>query len=248
MVNVTAEETSPAAIVRGVLQPIFGPLHPHGAFSPAGMAFSELVVLYELVAREKCDRALEIGMANAGSSVVICAAMTSRVGTLLSIDPFQTADYRGKGVANLEIAGFNRQHQLIEEPSHLALPVLLREERRFDFIFIDGWHAFDYVMVDMFYSDLLLKDGGVLAFHDTDAAAVHKAVMFLERHRPYRRLSPPPAKALPSLTARVARRLTTAVSGPQRRQEIRERRSRWRTLSAYRKLRSELTAESIAAF
>ncbi len=229
--------------MRGLLQRVFGSVvRGPGAFARAGMAFSELVLLHELITAEQCRHALEVGMANASSSIVICAALAPHRGTLVSIDPFQSTDYGGQGVANVRAAGFGEQHRLIEEPNYLALPELVRAGEKFDFIFVDGWHSFDHVMVDMFYSDHLLRDGGVLAFHDTDSPAVHKAVMFLERQRPYRRLSPPPMKALPWLPSRIARRLMTAA-GARRRAEARERRLNWRTLAAYRKMRSELTPE-----
>jgi predicted O-methyltransferase YrrM len=238
--------SSSSATVRGLLEPLFGPLHGGGAFARAGMALSELVILYDLVARENCERALEIGMASGGSSVVICAGMQSPRGRLLSIDPFQTSDYQGSGVRHVAMAGFAERHRLVEDPDYLALPSLVRERQYFDFVFIDGWHSFDYVMLDIFYADLLLKEGGVLAFHDTDWPPVYKAIRFLEQHRPYVRLSPPPAVALRSIPARLARRLKAATGGKRRRREARERRLNWRTLSAYRKTRSELTPQSLA--
>ena len=42
----------------------------------------------------------------------------------------------------------------------------LFENESLDFIFIDGWHTFDYTLVDFFYSDLLLKIGGIIIIDD----------------------------------------------------------------------------------
>jgi hypothetical protein len=80
--------------------------------------------------------------------------------------------------------------ELIEEPSHTALPQLLRMGRRFDFILIDGWHSFDYAFVDYFYADLLLNDGGLLLIDDAQGAQVHQVCRFVETHKPYQRLGP----------------------------------------------------------
>ena len=47
----------------------------------------------------------------------------------------------------------------------------------FDFIFIDGWHTFDYTLVDMFYADRLLRIGGYLLIDD----ALHSGRNFVFR-------------------------------------------------------------------
>jgi predicted O-methyltransferase YrrM len=244
----SAASTASQEIVGRLLNDVFPEgSGAEGAFTAAGMAVSELVSLHELVRTAGCDAALEIGMANATSSVVICAAMADRRNSrLISIDPYQSTEYKNQGLANIARAGFTGQHQLIEEPNYLALPRLLREGRRFGFIFIDGWHSFDHAMLDIFYADLLLNDGGVLALHDTDWPTVHKAVRFLETHKPYDRLSPAPAIALDRVTARIVRRVRTIVRGRGAVAQARARRTQWRSLSAYRKRRSETTPQRIA--
>lgn len=234
--------------VRALLRSVFNdhPADEEGAFTAAGMAVSELAILYQLTGIANTTAALEVGMANATSSVVICGALAARGGgSLISIDPFQTADYKREGVANVARAGFADRHQLLEEPDYLALPRLVSEQRRFGFIFIDGWHSFDYALIDIFFADLLLDDGGVLALHDTDWPSVNKAVRFLETHKPYERISPPPAVALDAFAQRAWRRFRTATRGADALKQARERRTAWRSLSAYRKLRSETTPQRL---
>ena len=48
--------------------------------------------------------------------------------------------------------------------SYIALPKLLEKYKYnyFDFIFIDGFHTFDYTLVDFFFSNLLLKINGII--------------------------------------------------------------------------------------
>ena len=46
-----------------------------------------------------------------------------------------------------------------------SIPKFLTK-KPFDFIFIDGWHTFDYTLVDMFYADRLLRIGGYLLIDD----------------------------------------------------------------------------------
>ena len=241
---------SNAQIVRSLLQTATGnATHGDGAFIRAGMSANELIVLYELALKSKPGPALEVGMANGTSSVVITGALAARGGgSLISIDPFQTSDYQRRGVEHVARAGFAASHSLIEEPNYLALPQLLAAGRRFTFVFLDGWHSFDHALLDIFYSDLLLEDGGIVALHDTDWASVHKAVRFLERHKPYERLGPPPALTLANPVARAARRAVTMLSGPSAMAAARQRRQKWGSLAAFRKLRSEITPEGVAGF
>lgn len=67
------------------------------------------------------------------------------------------------------------------------LPALEAAGRRVDFAFIDGWHTFDYAMVDFFYIDLLLRPGGVLVLDDAwSYRAIRKLARYIVKHRRYR--------------------------------------------------------------
>ena len=56
----------------------------------------------------------------------------------------------------LKSSKLHKRHMLIEKKSYEAMPELLKKgEENYDFIFIDGWHTFDYTLVDFFYSDKL---------------------------------------------------------------------------------------------
>jgi predicted O-methyltransferase YrrM len=49
----------------------------------------------------------------------------------------------------------------------------------FDMIFIDGWHTFDYTLVDFFYANLLLKINGIIIIDDALHNGVKKCVDYL---------------------------------------------------------------------
>jgi len=235
----SADEPNASAdtIVRSILKRVYGESSgTDAAFTRAGMSVSELVKLFELVREHRPSRLVEVGMGSGTSTVVICAALQAIGGGMLtSIDPFQSSSdgFSGAGLESIRRAGFGALHRLVEEPDFLALPRLLAGDDRYDLVLVDGWHSFDYTLVDIFYADLLLKRGGVLLLHDTTMPSVHKAVRFLETHKPYRRLSPPVQVATTSLPRRAWRRLSTALSGRQARTDARARRHEWRMLAAY---------------
>ena len=81
--------------------------------------------------------------------------------------------------------GLAEGHRLIEDFDYLALPDLLRAGERFDIAYIDGWHTFDYTLLDLFYIDRMLDAGGVVGINDCGFAAVDAAVRFLVTHRDY---------------------------------------------------------------
>ena len=50
----------------------------------------------------------------------------------------------GKGLEAVQRAGLSNRHTLLEEPNYYALPDLMRQGYKFDFIFIDGDHSFEF--------------------------------------------------------------------------------------------------------
>jgi predicted O-methyltransferase YrrM len=167
-----------------VLRSIYRGDDSHSIIAPA---FAE--ALYRTVRKEQPRLVVEIGMAFGASSIAMLTALDENGGDgqLISIDPHQHGDgWKGLGVANVERAGLAHRHRLIEEPDFLALPVLVRDQMQVEFAYIDGWHTFDYTLLDFFYVDKLLRVGGVVAFNDCHYPAVEKVTKFVVRHRRYR--------------------------------------------------------------
>lgn len=140
--------------------------------------------LYSTVLVREAQRVLEIGMAQGHSTLAILAAMVDGGGNarLTSIDPFQRSSYGGAGLAAVTDAGWGHLHRLIERPDFLALPALVADAEKFELIYIDGWHSFDHVLLDAFYSDQLLAPGGVMAFNDCGMSSVRRMLQFLLTH------------------------------------------------------------------
>ena len=146
--------------------------------------------LYRTVLARKPAAALEVGMAYGLSSLAIGQGLRDAGGNgkLISLDPVQSTHYKRIGRLNIERAGWGEFHELIEAPDYLALPKLLERGQKIDFAYIDGWHTFDYCLLDFFFCDKLLNPGGVVAFNDTRFPAVHKVLGFVTTHRHYREI------------------------------------------------------------
>jgi len=218
--------------------------HP---LAPAdGVLPTEMDVIRQLLKSIDAKAVLEIGMARGVSSVAILSVLGPDA-RLTSVDPFQLvpSGYGGAGVQAVRAAGFGDRHVLIPEPDYVALPALLREQREFDFIFIDGYHSFDYTMLDFFYADLLLRVGGIVVFHDSNRVPVFRVCDFVAHEKPYRRLGPPLALRYHGLAKRVGRRIGYAFSG--RSAEFAERRTIWKSLAAFVKEDARMASEEEGA-
>jgi len=117
---------------------------------------SEGQFLQNLVRHLDPTVSLEVGLAYGISALFICDALNVRNGTQhIVIDPNQHGgpwgdSWDGIGIANLRRAGYADIVRLIEVPSYRALAELEGSGQRIDFAFIDGWHTFDFCLVDFF--------------------------------------------------------------------------------------------------
>lgn len=142
--------------------------------------------LQRLIRAHKPQVTLEVGLAYGISALFICEALAEVGGrTHIAIDPFQRG-WDNLGLRHLEQAGFGPLVEHHDAPSFRALPALEAAGRRVGFAFIDGWHTFDYAMVDFFYVDLLLEPGGVLVLDDAwSYPAIRKLARYIAKHRRY---------------------------------------------------------------
>lgn len=149
------------------------------------IAYAE--ALYETVLREDPAVVLEVGMAFGVASLAILSALRdgNRDGRLISIDPHQSSEWKGCGLAAIAHAGFVERHELIEDYDYNVLPRLLAAGLNIDFAYIDGWHTFDYALVDWWYVDKMLTVDGIVGFNDCGWPAVAKVIGFVLSHRKY---------------------------------------------------------------
>src|SRR5262249_49714025 len=139
------------------------PLHSH-------VSREDGAFLQRAIEATRATRTLEVGMAYGVSTLFICEALAqiSAEARHVALDPFQHADWRGIGLANVKRAGFESIVEFHEKRSELALPAFLAEERVFDVVLIDGWHSFDQALVEFYYVNRMLRSGGIVLFDDAN--------------------------------------------------------------------------------
>ena len=147
--------------------------------------------LYRTVLQQGATNALEIGMAFGVSTLAMLTALdqTGTSARLISVDPNQTADWRQLGRYNVSRAGLSHRHELREQPDYLALPEMVSQGIVIDVAYVDGWHTFDYVLLDFFYIDKLLPVGGVIGFNDCGFRSVGHVLRFVRSHRKYEEIN-----------------------------------------------------------
>ena len=130
---------------------------------------------------------METGLAFGASALVFVHyhATEGKSGKHYAIDPNQLTRYRGAALGAVKDAGLDNHFEWRNGPSHLQIPKLIEAKLSLDCAFIDGWHTFDYTLVDFFLIDKLLKVGGLVAFHDMYGPAKQKVLRFVLSHRDY---------------------------------------------------------------
>jgi predicted O-methyltransferase YrrM len=156
---------------------------PKDAF-PVSLSRNDGETLHDAVTLTNSRRTLEVGLAYGISSLHILQALQENGGGAhTAIDPYQQKWWNGIGALNVERAGLQNMFRCIIEPSYMVLPRLLGENERYDFVFIDGNHRFEFSLLDFFYADRLLQPGGHIMLHDTWMPSIRKLFSFIDTNR-----------------------------------------------------------------
>lgn len=141
--------------------------------------------VHDLVLESRPKACLEIGLGQGASTLAILQALDSHgEGHLISID----RNPEPAGMERVRHSGLRSRLDFRPRPSYLALPALVEEGARFQLAFIDGRHLFDYLLVDLFFTDLLLDPQGLVVLDDVDRPELERAARFFETNRGFTRL------------------------------------------------------------
>jgi len=165
---------------------------------------------------------LEVGCAYGVSSLYICEALRQvNASKHIIIDAYQHEIFDGIGLINLQRAGYDDLICFFETLSYKSLVHLNEQCVKIDFAFIDGQHTFDYVLVDFFLIDKILRTGGIVVFDDLSYPSIRSLCRYILLNLPYKCVSPTSqTPLLRKLAARVSantplrRILTPSISVP----------------------------------
>ena len=140
--------------------------------------------LNRLVRERSTKKSLEIGLAYGFSTIWIMDALAAD-GRHVALDPFQSSLWQGVGATQARRLSAER-FKLLEEYSIHALSDFIRARESFDFIFIDGNHRFDDVLVDFYLADQVLEVGGLMVLDDIWMTSIRTVLSFVLANRAYR--------------------------------------------------------------
>jgi predicted O-methyltransferase YrrM len=148
---------------------------------------NNLISIRRIIQDRKPVKTLEIGLAYGGSAATILRTLSEvhPDGHFhhTAIDPGQT-DFDYAGVEIVKRSGFIEKFTLVEGSSDLVLSELVRSGEKFDLVYVDGFHIFEHVFIDMHFSLQLLNAGGIMLFDDCTDPHVAKVLRFVKTNLP----------------------------------------------------------------
>lgn len=159
-----------------------GELHPLDGktkISPQKGAY-----LFELHERLRPERSVEIGLAYGYSTLYLFAAMKNGgYGHHVAIDPFQEAWFHGVGEQQAPKVGMQERFTFVDDYAVSALSKMAAAEERAQFIYIDGDHKFDSVLMDFTCAARICDIGGHIVMDDLWMPGIRKVASFVRKNR-----------------------------------------------------------------
>ncbi|MBT8393530.1 MAG: class I SAM-dependent methyltransferase [Flavobacteriaceae bacterium] len=141
--------------------------------------------IQNIIESNNITNTIEVGCAYGLSSLFICLGLSKKYSKHHTIiDPFQSSQWNNIGFENLKKTGVN-YFELIEDYSELALPKLLKDGKKFDLGFIDGWHTLDHTLIDFFYINKMLSVNGIIIFDDVTYPSINKLMGYISQYPSY---------------------------------------------------------------
>jgi predicted O-methyltransferase YrrM len=160
--------------------------------------------LQNLIRENGFTDSLEIGFAYGMSTLAIVEEIAKRNGRHTVIDKFQVTDWGGNGLDLVQQAGYEPNLTFVDKYCYEVLPQLMQNGLKIDFAYIDSTKQFDWLLVDFFYIDKLLKVGGIVVFDDVAFPSIRKLLRYLSDFPGYKVHSSFPASVPSSALRKMA--------------------------------------------
>lgn len=152
----------------------------------------QCLFLQKIISENKVKESIEIGFAYGMSTLAIAEKVVGNGGRHVVIDKFERSFWDSVGLELVAQAGYSDSVEYFEDFSYAVLPKLLDEGRKFDFAYIDSTKLFDWLLVDFFFLDKLLKINGIIVFDDVSHLGIRKLLRYIAQLPGYRVYSTSP--------------------------------------------------------
>jgi predicted O-methyltransferase YrrM len=141
--------------------------------------------LFQIAQQPNVNSCLEIGLAYGFSTIHILEGLVGKSGANhTAIDPFADEYWGGVGLRAVQNLGFHN-FQWIKDLSIHAITNFIKVKQKFDYIYIDGNHRFDDILVDFYLSDQVLNINGFLILDDMWMKSSQLVKKFISTNREY---------------------------------------------------------------
>lgn len=149
--------------------------------------------IHHLIRASGANESVEIGFAYGFSTIWILDALATKTGAVhQAIDPFEETRWSGVGLQLVRDLGDNGvRFEWLSDYSIHSLSQLIKQGRLVDFVFIDGNHRFDDVIVDFYLADQITRIGGLISLDDNWMLAIQTAANFITSNRYYETVDQP---------------------------------------------------------
>lgn len=138
----------------------------------------QCLFLQKIIQDNSFTNSIEIGFAMGISTLAITESIVKNKGTHVVIDKFQISDWKGIGLDLISQASYLNNIEFYEQYSYTMLPKFLEQNRQFDFAYIDSTKLMDWMFVDFFFLDKLLKINGIIAIDDIYYPGIKKLLRY----------------------------------------------------------------------
>ena len=151
------------------------------------------LLLYHLCLERKPEVVLETGLAYGFSTVFLLTALREiGQGRHIALDHLQSRLWNGVGAQRGVQLGVQDRFSVIEDRAEHVLPRLAAQRLRAQFVYIDGDHRFDSVMLDFTLAARLCDIGAVIVLDDLWMPSIRCLVRYVEANRADWRRIPSP--------------------------------------------------------
>ena len=149
--------------------------------------------IHRLIRESGARESLEIGFAYGFSTIWILDALATKTGAAhRAIDPYEETVWSGLGLQQVRDLGDNGvRFEWLSDYSIHALSQLIKQGQLVDFVFIDGNHRFDDVIVDFYLADQVTRIGGLISLDDNWMPSIQTAANFVTSNRYYETVEQP---------------------------------------------------------